>query len=97
MNTPDPTMTLEKATELLGSMGAEMRAFPEDVEAIETILQHLETLKRGMEEIHQIAAYPADCATDLAGDPEREWKLRERIADMSFKCLPPAPQQKGEA
>lgn len=90
MNTPP--MTLEETKEALQAL--RNRGTPHMQATVDSALHHLEAGKRDAEllaEIHQIAAYPSYCATDLIGDPEAESKLRERIADMS--ALSPQPQQ----
>jgi DNA repair exonuclease SbcCD ATPase subunit len=65
------------------------------IAALTSALHHLEAGKRDaerLEQIHQLAVYPADCATDLNCDPDREFKLRERIADLSFSTPTTEPQ-----
>jgi hypothetical protein len=66
-----------------------------EVAYLTSALHHLEAGKRAqerLEQIHQLAVYPADCATDLNCDPDREFKLRERIADLSFSATTEEPQ-----
>lgn len=95
-------MTLQKAIDLLSPMEAEMRVFPEDVEAIQTILQHLETLKRDKDRLDWMERQTWIDFNSVGVMGLDASSLAEPCTGASYRdaidsAMAPVPKQKGES
>ena len=52
-----------------------------------TVQTQRNELAKALEQIEQMGHYPADLAPDLIGDPERDSKLCDRLADVANDAL----------